>query len=80
MARPAADAWRVKAHGDAVRALHDQGLTWVKFDPIPDLACDIDFGMRQLPELGLLSGTVRGVRHVAWNAIAVMGTTISAFI
>ena len=64
MARPAADAWRVKAHGDAVRALHDQGLTWVKFDPIPDLVCDIDFGIRKLPELGLLSGTVRGVRHV----------------
>jgi hypothetical protein len=39
-------------------------LTWVKFDPIPDLVCDIDFGIRQLPELGLLSGTVRGARHV----------------
>ena len=64
MARPAGDAWRVKAHGDAVRTLHDQGLTWVRFDPIPDLVCDIDFGMRQLPELGLLSGTARGVQHV----------------
>ncbi len=39
-------------------------MTWVGFDPIPDLVCDIDFGIRQLPELGLLSGTVRGVRHV----------------
>ena len=64
MAHPAVDALRVKAHGDAVRTLHDQGLTWVPFDPIPDLVCDIDFGIRQLPELGLLSGTVRGVRHV----------------
>jgi AraC-like DNA-binding protein len=64
MAYPAVEAWHVRAHGGAVRALHDQGLTWVKFDPISDLACDIDFGMRQLPELGLLSGTVRGVRHV----------------
>jgi hypothetical protein len=64
IARPAVDAWHVRAHGGSVRALHDQGLTWVKFDPIPDLACDINFGMRQLPELGLLSGTVRGVRHV----------------
>ena len=64
MARPAVDAWHVKAHGGAVRALHGQGLTWVKFDPIPDLSCDIDFGMRQLPEFGLLAGTVRGVRHV----------------
>lgn len=64
MARSAGDALRVKAHGDAVRALHDQGLTWVTFDPIPGLVCDIDFGIRKLPELGLLSGTVRGVRHV----------------
>ena len=64
MAHPAVDALRVKAHGDAVRTLRDQGLTWVTFDPIPDLVCDIDFGIRQLPELGLLSGTVRGVRHV----------------
>jgi len=64
MAQPAANALRVKAHGDAVRTLQDQGLTWVAFDPIPDLVCDIDFGIRQLPEVGLLSGTVRGVRHV----------------
>ena len=64
MVHPAVDAFRVKAHGDAVRTLHDQGLTWVTFDPIPDLVCDIGFGIRKLPELGLLSGTVRGVRHV----------------
>ena len=64
MAHSALDALGVKAQGDAVRTLRDQGLTWVTFDPIPDLVCDIDFGIRQLPELGLLSGTVRGVRHV----------------
>ena len=64
MAHPAVDALRVKAHGDAVRTLRNQGLTWVTFDPIPDLVCDIDFGIRKLPELGLLSGIVRGVRHV----------------
>src|SRR4030095_14659248 len=64
MAHPAVDALRVRAHGDAVRTLRDQGLTWVTFDPIPDLVCDVDFGIRKLPELGLLSGTVRGVRHV----------------
>lgn len=64
MVHAAVAALRVKAHGDAVRTLRDQGLTWVTFDPIPDLACDIDFGIRRLPELGLLSGTVRGVRHV----------------
>jgi AraC-like DNA-binding protein len=64
MAQPSVDAVRVKAHGDAVRTLRDQGVTWVTFDPIPDLVCDIDFAIRKLPELGLLSGTVRGVRHV----------------
>jgi AraC-like DNA-binding protein len=64
MTQLAVSRWNVKAHGDAVRTLHDQGLTWVPFDPIPDLVCDIDFGIRQLPELGLLSGTVRGARHV----------------
>jgi AraC-like DNA-binding protein len=64
MAYAPLDASRVRAHGKAVRALHDQGVTWVTFDPIPDLVCDIDFGVRKLPELGLLSGTVRGVRHV----------------
>jgi AraC-like DNA-binding protein len=64
MAHPSVDALRVKARGDAVRTLQDQGLTWVRFDPIADLVCDIDFGIRQRPELGLLSGTVRGVRHV----------------
>src|SRR5262245_45338791 len=64
MAHAAVDALRVKAHGDAVRTLREQGLTWVTFDPIPDLVCDIDFSIRKLPELGLLSGTVRGVRHM----------------
>lgn len=64
MAHPAVNAVRVKAHGEAVKTLHDQGLTWVTFDPIRDLVCDIDFATRKLPELGLLSGTVRGVRHV----------------
>jgi hypothetical protein len=39
-------------------------LTWVSFDPIPDVASDINFGIRKLADLGLLSGTVRGVRHV----------------
>ena len=47
-----------------MRPLRDQGLTWVAFDPIPNLVCGIDFGIRQLPEFGVLSGTVQGVRHV----------------
>jgi len=64
MTQGVANALRVKAHGTAVRTLHERGLTWVSFDPIPDLACEIDFGIRKVPDLGLLSGTVRGVRHV----------------
>jgi AraC-like DNA-binding protein len=58
-----ADALQVRAQGSAVRSLHEHGVTWVSFKPIPDLACDIDFTLRKLPELGLLSGTVQGVRH-----------------
>src|SRR4051812_36968466 len=64
MTHRAVDALHVKAHGGAVRTLHERGLTWVSFDPIPDLVCDIDFGIRNAADLGLLSGTVRGVRHV----------------
>jgi AraC-like DNA-binding protein len=58
-----ADALQVRAQGSAVRSLHEHGVTWVSFEPIPDHACDIDFSLRKLPELGLLSGTVQGVRH-----------------
>ena len=54
----------VKAHGSAVRTLRERELTWVSFDPSPDLSCEIDFGIRKSLDLGLLSGTVRGVRHV----------------
>jgi len=64
MTQSALDALHVKVHGAAVRTLHERGLTWVSFDPIPDLRCEIDFGIRKHPDLGLLSGTVRGVRHV----------------
>lgn len=57
------DAVEVKAEGRAVRSLHERGLTWVSFKPIPDVDCGIDFAIRNLPGLGLLSGAVRGVRH-----------------
>jgi AraC-like DNA-binding protein len=46
-----------------VQSLHENGVTWVSFKPIPDLACKIDFALHKLPELGLLSGAVQGVRH-----------------
>jgi hypothetical protein len=56
-------ALHVQAQGSAVRSLHEHGLTWVSFKPIPDVACGIDFKLHKLPDLGLLSGTVQGVRH-----------------
>src|ERR1035437_9074 len=59
----AADALHVRAQDGAVQSLHERGVTWVSFKPIPDLACGIDFTLRKLPNLGLLSGAVQGLRH-----------------
>ena len=59
----AGDALHVKAHSGAVRSLHERGLTWVSFEPMPNLACRLDFAIRKFPDLGLLSGVVQGVRH-----------------
>jgi AraC-like DNA-binding protein len=58
-----ADAVRVQAQASEVESLHDRGVTWVPFKPMPDLACSINFALRKFPDLGLLSGTVQGVRH-----------------
>jgi AraC-like DNA-binding protein len=58
-----ADTLQVRAQDSAVQSLRERGVTWVSFEPIPDLACDIDFSLRKFPDLGLLSGTARGVRH-----------------
>ena len=63
MSTRAADALHVRAQGGSVRSLRERGLTWVSFNPMPDLACGVDFTLRKLPDLGLLSGTVQGVRH-----------------
>ena len=63
MAQFANDAVHVQASGAAVRSLYQRGLTWVSFHPMPDVACGIDFAIRKLPGLGLLSGTAQGVRH-----------------
>jgi AraC-like DNA-binding protein len=63
MGARAADVVQVQAQSSDVEALHDRGVTWVSFKPIPDLACGIDFALRKFSDLGLLSGTVRGVRH-----------------
>lgn len=53
----------VRARGSAVEALYERGVTWVAFQPIPDLLGGIDFAIRKLPGLGILAGTVEGVRH-----------------
>jgi AraC-like DNA-binding protein len=59
----AADIMQVQAQSCGVEALHDRGMTWVSFKPMPDVACGIDFALRKFPDLGLLSGTAQGVRH-----------------
>ena len=56
-------AERVQAQDRDVESLHERGVTWVSFKPIPARSCSIDFALRKLPDLGLLSGTVQGVRH-----------------
>lgn len=56
-------AIRVQERGGAVRSLYERGLTWVLLHPIPDLPCGADIAMRQMPSLGLQSGTVWGNRH-----------------
>jgi len=63
MAQSGADTLHVKADAAAVETLYRRGLTWVSFRPVPDRTCGIDFTIRKLPELGLLAGTVQGVRH-----------------
>jgi AraC-like DNA-binding protein len=63
MSTGAPDALHVQAHSGAVRSLHERGLTWVSFEPMPNLACHLDFAIRKFPDLGLLSGVVQGVRH-----------------
>jgi AraC-like DNA-binding protein len=63
ISRLATDALHVCERGGAVRSLHRRGLTWVSFQPMPDHACGIDFAIRKLPGLGLLSGAVQGIRH-----------------
>ena len=57
------DALHVQAQNSAVRSLHERGLTWVSFEPMPNLACRLDLAIRKFPDLGLLSGVVQGVRH-----------------
>lgn len=54
---------RVQAVGGTVRSLHERGVTWVSFEPIPSVDCGIDFTLRKFAGLGLLSGIVHGVRH-----------------
>lgn len=59
----APDAEHVQARGGDVESLHERGVTWVSFKPLPGLACGIDITLRKFGDLGLVSGTVEGVRH-----------------
>ena len=63
MSTRTSDALHVQAQDGAVQSLYEREVTWVSFKPMPDLACGIDFTLRKLPGLGLLSGTVQGLRH-----------------
>ncbi len=60
---PLAAALHVRERGDGVRTLYDRGLTWVSVDPLADASSTIEFAVRRLPDLGLLSGALHGVRH-----------------
>jgi AraC-like DNA-binding protein len=53
----------VRVRGREVLSLRKRGVTWVSFAPMRDMAGGIDFAIRKLPGLGLLSGTVEGIRH-----------------
>jgi AraC-like DNA-binding protein len=63
MSTYAANVEQVQAQHRGVESLHERGVTWVSFRPIADRTCCIDFALRKFPDLGLLSGTVQGVRH-----------------
>src|SRR5215469_2008151 len=53
----------VRVRGRDVQSLHQRGVTWVSFTPMSDRVGGINFAIRKLPGLGLLSGTVDGIRH-----------------
>lgn len=63
MTARAANIELVQAQGRDVESLHERGVTWVSFKPIANRACAVDFALRKLPDLGLLSGTAQGIRH-----------------
>ncbi len=73
MTRPATDALHAQERGSAVQSLHRRGVTFVPLRPIPGLACGADIVTRQLPGLGLQSGTVWGNRHEHTHADAGRG-------
>ena len=58
-----ASGLHAQERGSGVRSLYRRGLTWVPLRPIPGLACGADIATRQLPGLGLQSGSVWGNRH-----------------
>ena len=67
------DALHVQEQGGAVQSLYRRGLTWVPLHPIPGRPCGADIAIRQMPGLGLQSGTVWGNRHEHTHADVVDG-------
>jgi AraC-like DNA-binding protein len=63
MAELTTDVLHVQERGDAVRSLYQRGLTWVGFQPLAGRTSAINFAIRKLPGVGILSGTVQGIRH-----------------
>lgn len=60
---PDAAAIRVRECGEAVGTLYERGLTWVSVDPLAGRSSTIEFAVRRVPGLGLISGALHGVRH-----------------
>ena len=69
----------VQAQGGDVEALHDRGVTWVSFKPIPELACDVDFALHKFPDLGVLTGRCKVSVTSMHAGTAATATTTSAF-
>jgi hypothetical protein len=79
MSTRATDAVQVQAQASDVESLHDRGVTWVSFKPIPDLACGIDFTSASFLILAFCPGRC-GVSDTSMRAATVAtATMISAF-
>lgn len=63
MSQDVPEVAHVRARGREVTSLYRRGLTWVSFRPLPDSSCALDLAIRQFPDLGIVTGRARGIRH-----------------